>query len=738
LAQARQSICFHVASKHLVLLRLLFPEAFNLNEVRYHSLQRNSDSPGERPRSDILKIQGVNNLNRVLAGFLCFALVAAPATAARFTADDVVRTIRVSDPQIAPDGKSIVVVVSRPNFKEDKYDSELVLIDVATRSQRSLTNGRVVRGYPRWSPTGDRLAYIADDSDHKSQVYVLPMAGGDSMQLTHSAGPVTQFAWKPDGATLAYAAVDEAPKREGEAKFLDAFEVGANDALVTGPSQSTHIWLIAAGGGDARRLTSGKWSLPVSFPPAAPASPINWTPDGKQIVFVKAVTPLSGDAEHTQVQLLDAATGQTRSVTDRILFESYPVISPDGTNIAYWYPMEGKPWNLNEIRVRPIALNGIGTGDRSMTTMIDRNICRALWTSDGKSLLTGANDRTTVGLWLSPLDGPARRIPLGNVTPSNPYWVDLNLGPKNQLALTGTTPDRATELYYLPTLDSLPIRLTDFNASLDALERGKSETVTWSSDRIELDGVVTYPPDFTATKKYPLVLYVHGGPTSASKETFNPPVQYMAAQGWVVFEPNYRGSDNLGNKFFASIYRDAGAGPGRDVMAGVAMLEKRGFVDSSRMAVSGWSYGGYMTTWLLGHYNVWKAAVAGASVTDWVNMYTTSDGSVTIADLLLGGSPYSGDNIKLYRDQSPIDFAQNIKAPTLILHDTGDTRVPIANSYELFRVLKDNGVITQFIAYPISGHSPADPIRSRDVRKRWVEWIAKYVGTEAVTDTASK
>jgi dipeptidyl aminopeptidase/acylaminoacyl peptidase len=332
----------------------------------------------------------------------------------------------------------------------------------------------VVNGYPRWSPTGDRLAYIAEDSDKKAQVFVLSMAGGDSMQLTHSAGAITQFAWKPDGTALAYAAVDEVPKREGEAKFLDAFEVGANDSLVAGPSPSTHIWLIAASGGDAKRLTSGAWSLPVSFPPWPPASPINWTRDGKQIAFVKAIAPVSGDWEHTQMQLLDVATGESRALTQRTQLESYPLISPDGANVAYWYPVEGKAWN-----------------------------------------------------------------------------------------------------------------------------------------------------------------------------------------------------------------------------------------------------------------------VAGAAATDWVNMYATSDLSVTNSDQV-GGSPYTGDNIKSYRDQSPISFAKNIHAPTLILHDTGDTRTPIANSCELFRALKDNDVTVQFFAYPISGHSPNDPIRARDVRKRWVEWIAKYLGTEAPVESASE
>jgi dipeptidyl aminopeptidase/acylaminoacyl peptidase len=675
-------------------------------------------------------------MNRMLTLPLCFALLATPSLAARFTVDDVARVVHVSDPQISPDGKSIVVVVGRPNLKTDTFESELVLVDIASKAQRLLTQGRVVKGYPRWSPTGDRLAYIAEDADKKSQVFLLPMAGGDSLQLTHAAGAVTQFAWKPDGSAIAFAAEDEKPKREGEAKFEDAFEVGANDSLVDGPSMPTHIWLIPSTGGDAKRLTSGTWSLPVSFPPGSPSSPINWTPDGKQIAFVEAVTPLSGDAEHTQMELLDLATGQATAVTKRTLYESYPILSPDGANIAYWYPIDSKAYNINEVRV----VSTTGANDHSETSAIDRNIERALWTSDSKSLLVGANDGTTLGLWLKPLAGAPRRLDLGNLTPASVYWVDINLGPKDELALVGTTPERAAELYYMPTLTSAPVRLTGFNSAFDSLDRGKSETVTWVSEqpsgKKELDGVVTYPPDFSPGEKYPLVLYVHGGPNSASKQTFNLAVQLMAAQGWVIFEPNYRGSDNMGNAFYASIYKDAGEGPGRDVMAGVDMLEKRGFVDTSRLAVSGWSYGGYMTTWLLGHYNVWKAAVAGAAVTDWVAMYAISDGNVTISDQV-SGSPYTAENMKSYVVQSPMNFAPNIHAPTLILHDLGDTRVPIANSYELFRALKDNGVTTQFFVYPVSGHSPADPIRQRDIRKRWIEWLATYIGSDAPPSPAA-
>jgi dipeptidyl aminopeptidase/acylaminoacyl peptidase len=283
-------------------------------------------------------------------------------------------------------------------------------------------------------------------------------------------------------------------------------------------------------------------------------------------------------------------------------------------------------------------------------------------------------------------------------------------------------------MYYMASPDAKPQRMTDFNHETAALDLGRSETIDWDCDTFHVDGVVTYPPDFVATKKYPLVLYIHGGPRSASKETFSSRTQLLAAQEWIVFEPNYRGSDNLGNAFQAGIWNDAGKGPGRDVMAGVAVLEKRGFIDTARMAVSGWSYGGYMTTWLLGNYpGRWKAAVAGAAVTDWLDQYNYGDANVRRA-WAFGGSPYTDDKrLEAYREQSPITYASKIKAPTLILSDTGDYRVPITQSFQLYHVLTDNGVTTQFIAYPVTGHSPVDPVHSRDIDRRWIAWLTKYL-----------
>jgi dipeptidyl aminopeptidase/acylaminoacyl peptidase len=380
---------------------------------------------------------------------------------------------------------------------------------------------------------------------------------------------------------------------------------------------------------------------------------------------------------------------------------------------------------VNEIHVGPAA--GGDTG--SVTRALDRNVQRAIWMPDAKSMLVSANDGTGTGLWIQPIDGKARLIDMGNVVATAPFWLDASVGPKGEIALTGSEPDRPAEVYYLPSSESKPQRLTDFNQATAALELGKTETVHWDCDSFHMDGVVTYPPDFAPGKKYPLVLYIHGGPRSASKESFSSRAQLLAAQEWIVFEPNYRGSDNLGNSFQAAIWNDAGKGPGRDVMAGLAVLEKRGFVDSAHMAVSGWSYGGYMTTWLLGNYpNRWKAAVSGAAVTDWLDQYNYGDANVRRASGF-GGSPYTDEaRLQSYREQSPIYYVSKIKAPTLILSDTGDYRVPITQSFQLYHALMDNGVTTQFIAYPVSGHSPSDPVHSRDIDRRWIAWLAKYLG----------
>jgi len=637
------------------------------------------------------------------------------------------KIVRVADPQISPNGKSLVTVVTKPDYERDLNLSELALVDIASGKTRFLTHGRKTASFPRWSPDGDRVAFLAADGDKRNQIFVLDMAGGDALQVTASPTSVQQFAWKPDGSAFAYAAPDEAPKKTGADQFDDAFEVGNGSFLDKDKALPTHLWLVPAAGGVAKRLTSGTWSLPVAVPPGPPASLITFSADGSKLIYVRVENTYSGDRINSSPQVLDLATAKSEAITTHTKFASFPVPSPDGKHVAYLYPRDGVERNNQDVFV----VDGMKGDGSNVTRSLDRNFYRALWTPDGKAIVIGANEAATAGLWVQPIAGPAKRLELGNVTPTAVFWLDANVGPRGQIAFSGTEPRHPAEIYFLDSPGSKLRRLTNFNAEFDSLGLGKSEVVTWRSPdeapkNWTEDGILTYPPNYVPGRKLPLVLYIHGGPTSSSKNTFSIFVQLIAAQGWLVFEPNYRGSDNFGQDFRRAIIDDAGDGPGRDVLAGIDMLKKRGIVDEANIAVTGWSYGGYMTSWLIGHAQFWKTAIAGAPVTNLLDQYALSDFNVSGASAI-GGSPYTGDWMKHWVEQSPITYYGAMRTPTLVLQDVGDYRVTITQGYELYHALKDRGVQTQFYAYPVGGHSPADPVRIRDVYRRWIEWLDLYL-----------
>jgi dipeptidyl aminopeptidase/acylaminoacyl peptidase len=294
------------------------------------------------------------------------------------------------------------------------------------------------------------------------------------------------------------------------------------------------------------------------------------------------------------------------------------------------------------------------------------------------------------------------------------------------VAFIGREDLRASELYTMKVGEWEPRRITNFNDALAEKALGAVETVSWDGpDGFRQNGVLLYPPGFEEGRQYPLVLNIHGGPMGASTESFSTFNHILAAQGWLVFSPNYRGSSTQGKAFQSAVVNDAGEGPGRDVMSGIQVLKDRGIVDKSRIAVSGWSYGGYMTAWLTAHYDGWRVAMAGAAVTDWFDWYSMADMN-TWAGFGLDGSPWLNDNAMNYWRQSPMAYAHQIRTPTLILSTTGDERVTVSQSYKLYHALKDNGVEVQFILYPVGGHFPGDPVHQRDLRRRWVEWIADH------------
>lgn len=640
---------------------------------------------------------------------------------------DFQKIVDVSEPAISPDGKSIVVVVSRVNWDEDRYDSRLVLVDIATGAQRPLTNIRKGLDSPLWSPSGDRLAFLAEAGEGKNaaeQIFVLPMNGGEATQITSAPPGVERFAWRPGGAFIAFYSPDEPANKAEIEKHHDLFEVGDNSYLDTSAPTPSHLWLVSSSGGTAKRLTSGAWSLALTD---YGASPISWSQDGKQICFLRQADPHTGDSDQAVVEILDVDSGQIRQLTKRTAFENFGFFSPDGSKIAYWFPRDGDFNSENEIFVAP---SGGGEGS-DVTRALDRSVRHAIWMPDGKSLLISGHDGTRTTMWIQPLDGAARKVDLGEVSPSADYPADATAGRDGSIAFPGSTPTQPTELYYVASPDAKPKRLTDFNHEVANLDLGRTDTFEWKGPNgFTEDGVVVYPPHFSRDKKYPLVLWIHGGPTDASTTDFNTSgfvAQLMASHGYVVFEPNYRGSENLGNKYQLAVVKDMADGPGRDIMAGIAALEKQGFIDESRIGVSGWSYGGCMTSWLIGHYHIWKAAVSGAASNTRADSYSLSDYNVKWRYTVVG-SPWKKEYARAYEEQSPITYASDITTPTLILHDTGDPRVPITNAYALYHALKDNGVPVKFIANPVAGHDPSgDPVRFSDLLRYWLDWFDQYL-----------
>lgn len=647
------------------------------------------------------------------------------ASAKQFDESAMRALVGVSDPQFSPDGSSIAVLVSRADYAADGFNTDLELVDVATGSTRPLTHERDGVASPRWSPAGGSIAFLAlagDPGARHEQIFVLPLDGGDATQVTHAKNGVEQFAWRPDGAQIAYVSPD-APADEAAIKqHRDEFVVGDNAYLERSAAVSSHLWLVGADGSAEHRLTSGSWSVPASQPPGPPGSPLSWSPDGSRIAITRLDNAVYGDDDHSQVGIVDAKTGAVTKLTGRPMWEAFPAYSPDGANVAYEYPHAGDPTDINSIWVSP-AGGGAGT---EVTSALDRHVVRAIWMPGGKSMLVAAHDGTDAAMWIQPLAGRATRVETGAVEPVEAFWLDADVARDGAIAFTGSEPNSGVELWYMASAAAQPRRLTRFNSAVDAYEYGRMQAIAWQGpDGFAEDGVLTYPPGFVAGRTYPLVLNIHGGPNSASITAFNPFTQLLAARGWLVFSPNYRGSDDLGNAYWHAIFDDAGDGPGRDVMAGVAAVEKLGIVDESKIAVSGWSYGGYMTSWLEGHYDVWKAAVAGAAVNNLVDEFDLSDNNVGVRYGFTGlASPWTGDALRAYEAQSPITYASAIKTPTLIMSDVGDERVPITQSYEMYRALKAQGVPVDFWAYPVAGHFPGDPVRRDDVYGRWIAWIA--------------
>lgn len=536
-------------------------------------------------------------------------------------------------------------------------------------------------------------------------------------QLTHVKAGVDQFAWRPDGNALAYASSDPDPTLTGADRFRDSFIFTTEPIVARQSPHPSHIYVISVADGASSQLTTGTQSVATG----EAESTLSWAPNGKSIAFTLVPNAILNDESYSRIAVVDVATRTVRPLTGATAWESDPLFSPDGLHIVYACSKGDPQVNLQALCLTAPS-GGAGT---TITGALDRPIAGAAWSADSRALFVVVPDRCTFALYRISLQGRVEPMTLNGTNLTS----DLHdaVAADGTIAFVGSSVKEPPELF-VRSATGETTKLSNFNAAIANLDLAAAQRFTFpTTTGIRADGVLYFPPGFTAGRKYPLVLYVHGGPTGSSTLAFNFWAQVMAARGWLVLQPNYRGSDDLGLAYQRAVLYDPEAGPGKDVMAAINAVRARGIVDDSRIAVGGWSYGGIMTAWMISKYHIWSAAVSGASVDDWITDYGTADDSLSDMDLF-HGSPFVGNNAAEWRRASAISYVKDVTTPVLILSDVGDNRDSFATSSMYWRALRDNHKDATLRVWPVDGHFPHDPVRIADVYHYWIDYIAQHFG----------
>lgn len=636
------------------------------------------------------------------------------AATAGFGMADLGTLARLSTPALSPDGKKLAVVVSRPDPVENRTATDLVILDSGSGRELRRFSAAQMRDVA-WAPRGLRLAWLAPDDEQTAQIQVLSMDNPSAVpvaitRVAKGTG-VRAFAWSPDGEQLAYLAEEAAPPPVGDARFDRTFEIRDADDLGTSylarsaGGRPARLWVVpAVAGGAARNLT----------PRADFIQDFAWQPDGKAVFIGTHPGSSEVSARFGAISLVEVAQGHVSEAVPKpanvMPSEVRMGVSTQGV-LGYLHYTGQDPW-MHEKNVAVLQDGSV----RNATAMLDRDVTGWNWLP-GNTLLVQAPDGVRIGLWTLPVGGAAHRLDLGAVNPLSAVATSST----GALAFVGSEPQLPPEIYVLKSIRAKPQRVTSFNGTFLQRRLGKVEAVTWKGDGYEHDGVLTYPVDFAPGKQYPMLVDIHGGPHTSSVLSFNGSSQMYASAGWLVFEPNYRGSAGQGDRYRTAVINDATAGPGRDIMAGVDALKARGFVDASRIALTGWSYGGVMTSWLIGQRRDWCAAVPGALVIDFANYYDLSETGIWAGTML--GSPHLEENRRKYREQSPMSGLDRAATPTLIMHNVGDPNAPIGQAYSLYHALKEHGVKTRMVVFGIDGHGPGDPYHEQQAYVRTLGWI---------------
>lgn len=661
---------------------------------------------------------------------IVFASFASAQQSGHYSVEDLLKIRRVGDPQVSPDGKRVAFTIGDVNFDANRTVTQIYIMSSAGGDMKELTSGAASSSSPRWSPDGKKIAYVTGD-----QLWVMEPDGDNKEQITRistgAGGPV----WSPDGHWLAFVSdvypectTDDCNKAKDEAAEKSKVKAHVTDRLLFRhwvewrDRKRTHVFVVASKGGVARDLTPGDFDSP----PYAVADNIDYSfsPDSKELAYLRNPDKVEAISTNSDVYIVPTAGGPARNITARNKgYEDTPVYTPDGKYIIYRSQatagFEADRWRL-------MAYNRSTGTSVELLRGFDQGVDEIALSPDGNTIYFTAGDRGYENVYKVPVTGGPHQKVAGNVFASN-----LQVAADNTFVFVSSTISAPAEIFR-GNAGSV-IALTHVNDALMAQANLKpAEEVEWTGALgKKIHGFVVKPVDFDPNKKYPLIVIIHGGPQSAFNNNWgyrwNP--QIFANDGYVVFQPNPRGSTGYGQQFTNEISGDWGGKPYVDIMNGVAeVLRRNSFIDRKRIGAAGASYGGYMVDWILGHNNDprfrFKTLVSHAGVYNLTSMYGATE-ELWFPEWEFKGTPWS--NPAMYARWSPNMFVRNFKTPTLVTAGELDFRVPYTQSLELYTALQRNGVESKLILFPDEGHWILKPQNSAFWYHNVLDWFDKHL-----------
>ncbi len=640
---------------------------------------------------------------------------AAPAGRS-LTFEDILGWKLADRPRISPDGKKIAFLLSENDLEKSRALVHLWWVDAESKQTRRVTHLDEVVADPQWSPDGRWLGFVSGrtvDGNAQPHIWLLPVDGGEAFPLTRGAEAVQHWSWAPDGKSVYF--VTREPEPEAAAALKEKNKARKIDTVVVeGQKLRNQVWRVVVDTQQAERIFAGDLGLAEIYP----------SPDGRWLAYR---TNHTGDPDHDwryDVWLLDLSTRQAKALVERGGSERSIVWSPDSARVAFLAPRDEKlRYSQEEIFIQPVVWQGPRPEPQRVTKTFVGSMEDLQWTKANQisfAAAVGAGNRI---FHVDPADGVARPGSSDAIFLAAPHW----------------TPDGAAAAALLEGSASLPEialvsgaageaqKLTDLNPQLKQFALGAQEVVRWKSkDGKEIEGVLIRPAGWDPAKKYPLLLDIHGGPYGRRSNTLNTGnlPQAWAARGWLVLQPNFRGSSGYGHEFGLANRGDIGGRDFEDIMAGVDYALAQGWADPERLAVMGESYGGYMTNWIIGHTQRFRAAVSSFGLFSLFTDFSNSSYPSWEMDYL---GKFYWEDFQLFQDRSPQKFVQQMQTPVLILHGEADDNTFIANSQEMHQALKLLARKVKFVRFPREGHGFVEPQHVLARFRETASWLETHV-----------